>query len=305
MHKDGDLMETNATEALSQSCLPIEIVLFANTASGSSKAKEYIQLNSELHQLRTKLGTVDLFIYHLNDGDSCKNGALRCQNILENAERLRVMAAGGDGTLIYVMETLLKYNVNTSAIDFGILPFGTGNDLAAMLGWGRNPHTPLIGKHFKGLIKNVESWLNAVPLHLDIWNIEIEVHDNGRFEKIKRLPKGFIRETLKDSDGESTKIYSRLMTNYFSIGLDARIGLGFDKKRSKNKYKNRMIYCWEGLKKMCCLPVPRVKRITTSLVEEETKYIFNNSENTGQLPADTTVLLALNSRTYGGGDHYV
>lgn len=42
------------------------------------------------------------------------------------------------------------------------------------------------------------------------------------------------------------------MCNYFSIGIESRIGLGFDKKRTSSAFCNNMCYGWEGIKKMCC-----------------------------------------------------
>ncbi len=41
------------------------------------------------------------------------------------------------------------------------------------------------------------------------------------------------------------------MCNYFSIGIESRIGLGFDKKRTSSVFVNKMYYGWEGIKKMC------------------------------------------------------
>jgi diacylglycerol kinase (ATP) len=46
------------------------------------------------------------------------------------------------------------------------------------------------------------------------------------------------------------------MCNYFSIGIESRIGLGFDKKRTASVCCNKFFYFTEGLKKMfgcCCL----------------------------------------------------
>lgn len=37
-----------------------------------------------------------------------------------------------------------------------------------------------------------------------------------------------------------------------SIGLESRIGLGFDKKRQNSVCGNKCCYVWEGIKKMCC-----------------------------------------------------
>jgi hypothetical protein len=41
------------------------------------------------------------------------------------------------------------------------------------------------------------------------------------------------------------------MCNYFSIGVESRIGLGFDKKRTESVCCNKCCYAWEGLKKIC------------------------------------------------------
>ena len=40
------------------------------------------------------------------------------------------------------------------------------------------------------------------------------------------------------------------MSNYASIGIDARIGLGFDRNRTNSKCCNKCVYCWEGFKKI-------------------------------------------------------
>lgn len=42
------------------------------------------------------------------------------------------------------------------------------------------------------------------------------------------------------------------MCNYFSIGVESRIGLGFEKKRTSHAITNKCVYGIEGLKKMCC-----------------------------------------------------
>lgn len=40
------------------------------------------------------------------------------------------------------------------------------------------------------------------------------------------------------------------MSNYFSIGVDARIGMAFDRKRTNSRAINNCIYCWEGFKRL-------------------------------------------------------
>lgn len=43
--------------------------------------------------------------------------------------------------------------------------------------------------------------------------------------------------------------FSQMMTNYFSIGMDARIAYGFDKRRGQSKIQNNLIYIEESMKK--------------------------------------------------------
>jgi diacylglycerol kinase (ATP) len=53
------------------------------------------------------------------------------------------------------------------------------------------------------------------------------------------------------------------MCNYFSIGVESRIGIGFDKVRTGNQHCNKLCYGWEGLKKLfcCCTKTTKIKEV--------------------------------------------
>lgn len=51
------------------------------------------------------------------------------------------------------------------------------------------------------------------------------------------------------------------MSNYFSIGVESRVGLGFDKKRTSNIFCNKCIYFCEGVKSLCCKKTLKIKDI--------------------------------------------
>lgn len=50
-------------------------------------------------------------------------------------KNLRVVACGGDGTIRWVIQTLIDYNFTPLPL-IGVLPMGTGNDLSREFGWG-------------------------------------------------------------------------------------------------------------------------------------------------------------------------
>jgi len=51
--------------------------------------------------------------------------------------------------------------------------------------------------------------------------------------------------------GLNQTVYHRYMVNYFSLGMDAKIGTDFEKKRTTSRMCNRCCYCWVGF--MNCL----------------------------------------------------
>lgn len=54
------------------------------------------------------------------------------------------------------------------------------------------------------------------------------------------------------------------MCNYFSFGVDARIGWGFDKSRTRSAFGNKCVYCCEGFKKIF-LKTPSVNNTLLSM----------------------------------------
>lgn len=89
---------------------------------------------------------------------------------------------------------------------------------------------------------------------MDIWEIELDCYEGGCMKTIKKDEAGYKKvkktEISKKTGEEIDSIYfARKMSNYCSIGLDARIGYGFDKNRTESRTANKLVYGWEGFKK--------------------------------------------------------
>jgi diacylglycerol kinase (ATP) len=104
-------------------------------------------------------------------------------------------------------------------------------------------------------------------------------------------------------------IYKRLMCNYFSIGIESRIGLGFDKHRTSSAWANDMWYTWEGLKKMCCCSSTKkirdvIDRVT-SLENGQEELIFTTDTKTSdavhRLSGNPVSLVCTNINSMMGG----
>lgn len=116
------------------------------------------------------------------------------------------------------------------------------------------------------------------------------------------------------------------------MGVDARVGLGFDKKRTKSQLCNKIVYACEGMKKLF-IRTPKIKEVVSSLeqmrkddlqeklvsnisidikkLEEKEKdkgqnkdIVFNTDVNehlNAKLQSNPASLLILNINSFAGG----
>lgn len=57
---------------------------------------------------------------------------------------------------------------------------------------------------------------------------------------------------MRDSEGNKLKSVSFPFCNYFSFGIDGKIGYSFDSKRTKSRVGNLIVYGTMGLVKAIC-----------------------------------------------------
>lgn len=158
------------------------------------------------------------------------------------SEGLRILVAGGDGTVCSVMAMLQELeesgalrSKNWPAI--AVLPLGTGNDLARVLGWGG-------GWSGEPLQSVVDATTHASPTQLDRWHTEL---------RPLTLPPGEA-EACAIEEAVSEEGHCGVdFCNYFGIGVDARIARGFDEMRTSFprwlscRFANKALYLLSGV----------------------------------------------------------
>lgn len=136
----------------------------------------------------------------------------------------RILVAGGDGTISWVLTSSHKLDLDPEP-PLAVIPLGTGNDLSRVLGWGKANSPEL---DIPKILTNIE---DARLTHLDRWQVEVT---STRHLGL-RIP---------------NKIY--YMYNYLSVGVDAQVALSFHNTRDSIFYVygsrlfNKLLYLCFG-----------------------------------------------------------
>ncbi|KAF0931127.1 hypothetical protein E2562_002486 [Oryza meyeriana var. granulata] len=295
------------------------VVVFVNSRSGGRHGPE---LKARLHELITEEQVFDLSVVKPSDFINYGLGCL--EKLAEQGDdcvktirkKLRIMVAGGDGTVGWVLGCLTDlYRLKREPVPpTGIIPLGTGNDLARSFGWGGS-----FPFGWRSAVKRYLSKAATAPTcRLDSWQAVVMMPDG----EIKELPYALKKTEPADclelcqENGtelpEKASCYKGVFYNYLSIGMDAQVAYGFHHLRDEKPYlaqgpvANKLIYagysCTQGWFCTPCTASPQLRGLKNIL----RLYIKKvNCSEWEQIPMPSSVrsLVVLNLYNYGSGRH--
>ncbi|KAI7858349.1 ATP-NAD kinase-like domain-containing protein [Circinella umbellata] len=277
----------------------IYLFIFCNPLSGDQKGSELVHLPFQHFRLR-RLPQVQVEIHNILDPKDRQVGVHRIKLIQSRVKsgqlppivpqgnlspavrdrHIQVWSAGGDGTVMSVVEML--HDVDFDQIFFSCIPFGTGNDFSQVLGWGRTiPHRDILGRGLNHLEQLVTERLECSDAaRLDLWQVEMSAHPSG-YVKVAGPDRQDGHDVSEIKSSNSTyksqqQTITRKMSNYMSIGVQGYVGSGFEKHRAGNRLANILVYTIESAKWVFWRKFPPV----TSFIDK----ILQNDEPVLQFP---------------------
>lgn len=292
------------------------VVVFINSKSGGRHGPE---LKARLQELMGEEQVCDLQTVKPNEfiqyGLGCleKFAGLGDNCAKEARERLRVVVAGGDGTVGWVLGCLgdLLRQGREPVPPTAIIPLGTGNDLSRSFGWGGS--FPFNWK--QAIKKTLDRASNGPICRLDSWNLTIAMPAGGELEpphSLKptedvSLDQGLEVEGLLP---EKVSCYNGVFYNYFSIGMDAQVAYGFHHLRNEKPYlaqgpvSNKIIYsgysCKQGWFFTPCINDPSLRGLK-NILRLHVKRFNSTVWEVVPIPSSVRSIVALNLHSYASG----
>jgi len=250
------------------------------TKNSHDKSNNNNNINTNISLLKTRFSIVVFDLLISKEYQKGKNFIKSYLNSFSN-NQLKILIAGGDGSVLSIIEDLHKEKIDINRLIFGVLPMGTGNDLCHSLGYGNSVE---IGKKINNLENFIYLYTRSKITKIDIWEISINFNENSSLlvctSKGEKLIYSSGNNNINDNNHiiitNNNKLFRKNFINYMSIGYDAVCGAEFEMKRSSNRNCNRIIYGYEAVKRYLCCK----KNLTINeIIDDFVTYENNNNDN--------------------------
>ncbi|KAH7545241.1 hypothetical protein FEM48_Zijuj01G0072700 [Ziziphus jujuba var. spinosa] len=255
--------------------------------------------------VRYGLGCLEILAGH---GNSC---AKECR------EKMRVMVAGGDGTVGWVLGCLgeLHKEGRLPVPPVGIIPLGTGNDLSRSFGWGgsfpfawKSAIKRSLSRATEGAVGRLDSW--HILLSMPTGEIVEPPHSLKHIEECALDEVVDLGLEVEGKLADKVSCYEGVFYNYFSIGMDAQVAYGFHHLRNEKPYlaqgpiTNKLIYsgytCTQGWFFTPCTSHPSLRGLK-NILRMYVKKVNCSEWELIPVPSSVRAIVALNLHNYGSG----
>mmetsp|Transcript_9143 Transcript_9143/g.19598 ORF Transcript_9143/g.19598 Transcript_9143/m.19598 type:complete len:507 (+) Transcript_9143:45-1565(+) len=283
------------------------LIVFINAKSGGLMGSD---LAVSLNRALSRAQVFDLAKYRPdkvlkklweNLDNATQNGDTKAAQYRAN---LRILVAGGDGTIAWVLGVIRKLKLQPEP-PVAMIPMGTGNDLSRSFNWGPAFDKGWISS-FTTLYSTLARIAEAQTVDLDCWKLSITFPTE---ELLQTLPAS-MHSVPKESGAEpgtsapaAGAAARGLFWNYMSVGLDAKSAYQFHSLRNRrpdltaSRLMNQYWYMHYSSTSgwLCC-----TKPLTSKVSLEVIKAGSTQWEQL-QLPENVKAVVLLNLQSYAGG----
>jgi diacylglycerol kinase (ATP) len=207
-------------------------------------------------------------------------------------ETLRILVAGGDGTVTWVLGTILELGLDPRP-PVAVMPLGTGNDFSFNFGWGTKFEWSWVKAHH--LYHTLSRYKDAECRPMDVWKAEITAPDSSYFDS---MPHSLVQNS------SNPNLACANFWNYYSIGLDAEAAYEFHHLRETHPRlaSGRVVnQAWYSVFSCTSGWFCGAKPISNKLKLRVRNTIGGGEWRDVDIPSSIRAVVLLNLQSYGGG----